>query len=206
MEITSIEKCKRARGRYNIYLDGKFGFSLNEEILADKNLRVGQNIDLAGKEKIINDDTKKKALNASFRFLSYRDRSEKEVRDKLETKKYDADIVEKTITKLKYLKLLNDSVFAKRWVDERKSGRGKTVLMRELYKLGIAKNIAEEATGELKGEELEIAKELVEKKKNFKGLKDRKDIYAKIGGFLMRRGFSYETVKEIVDDKIKKSS
>ncbi|PIZ01190.1 hypothetical protein COY62_00125 [bacterium (Candidatus Howlettbacteria) CG_4_10_14_0_8_um_filter_40_9] len=206
MEITSIEKGKRARGRYNIYIDGKFGFSLNEELLADENLKVGQNIDLAGKEKIINDDIKKKALNASFRFLSYRDRSEKEVREKLETKKYDGDIIDETITKLKDLNLLNDNVFAKRWVEERKVGRGKTVLSRELYKLGIANDIAEEAMKELKGEELEIAKELVEKKKSFNGLKDRKEIYTKIGGFLMRRGFSYETVKEIVEDKIKKSS
>lgn len=205
MEITNIEKCKRAKGRYNIYIDDKFGFSLSETVLSETCLKSGLQVDIKKIEELKYLDERKKALESAFNFLSYRSRSEKELKDKLETKKYSTDIIVETVEKLKSLKLLDDSVFAKRWVEERKDGRGKVVLKTELYKLGIAKDIVFEAVGGLQGEEFEIAERLVEKKKSFSKLKDKKDIYTKIGGFLLRRGFSYETVKKIIESKIKKS-
>lgn len=205
MEITALKKCKKAKGRYNIYLDNRFGFSLSDEILLDSNLYEGLNLSDDDILELKKRDSKKKSLDSAFRYLSYRMRSEKEMRDKLKEKEYGSDIIEETIKRLYELKYIDDKEFTKSWVAQRVSGRGRFVLRRELLKKGIDNEIIE---FELKNiddkQEIKNAKDLVEKKKKFSGIKDRNELYKKVGDFLTRRGYSYDVVKIVIDDKMKK--
>lgn len=206
MEITSIEKCKRARGRYNLYINGKFGFGLSEEILLEKCLKSGDNLDEKEIEEIKSLDEKRKALNAAFRFLSFRMRSEKELRNKLSEKNYKSEIIDTVIERLGELKYINDEDFTKLWIKERMSQKGKVVLRQELFKKGIDKKIIEELLDNVDNDsEYKAAKELIEKKKEFQKDFEKKEAFKKIGGFLLRRGFRYDIVKKIIDLKTKKS-
>lgn len=146
-------------------------------------------------------DTFERYFNAALRFLSFRPRSEKEVRDNLRKKKVDPQVTEKIITKLKEKNFLNDSDFAKWWIEQRTQVNPKSirVIRLELKQKGISQDLIESGIRDDKA----IAKDLVKKRiARYKGL-SKHELYQKLGGFLARRGFDYDTIKKSIDEVIK---
>jgi len=62
----------------------------------------------------------KKAQSYSLRLLAIRLRTEKEIKNKLEDKSFSKETIEHLVSKLKEVKLLNDEIFTKLWVESRK--------------------------------------------------------------------------------------
>ena len=85
-QITSIEPQKRRKGRFNVFADGNFSFSVDEKILADEKLKVGENLTAEKIEKIISEYELSKILEKVLRFLSFRLRSKKEIVNYLKKK------------------------------------------------------------------------------------------------------------------------
>lgn len=147
-----------------------------------------------------------KFYNSSLRFLSYRPRSEKEIRDNLVKKKAPQEIIESIISKLKEQRFLNDEEFAQFFVKSRISNRPKAVrvIKMELKRKGISEELIEKTIGdkELEVNDMDTARRLVEKKiDKYKAL-PRQEIYQKLGSFLARRGFDWDTVKRAIDEKL----
>lgn len=140
-----------------------------------------------------------KAIN----FLSYRAHSEKEIREYLKKKNTPPEIMEKIISTLIEYKFINDEEFAKMWVESRNraSPRSARVLKMELQQKGITKEVIETVTSTDESiSDLEAAKILVRKRlSRFKNT-EKEEIYQKLGGFLARRGFNWDTVKHSIDD------
>ena len=65
------------------------------------------------------DDELQKAKHAAYHYLSFRARSVKEVRDKLEEKDYPEEIVAQVIADLERQRFLDDCEFARRFVEAR---------------------------------------------------------------------------------------
>lgn len=153
----------------------------------------------------------------AIQFLSYRPRSVKEVTENLEKtiskrKLPEAIVLEHkkliplVIRKLLEQKFLNDTEFARWWIDQRSRNKPKSkiVLKSELKQKGIASSIIESVMHDEEIQQMtddySLAKQLVEKKiGKYKGL-SRMDIYKKLGGFLGRRGFSWEVTKRSIDE------
>ena len=147
-----------------------------------------------------------KFFNSSLRFLSYRSRSEKEVRDNLLKKKAPQEIIESVITKLKEHKFLNDKEFAEWFIKSRTASRPKAarIIKMELKKKGISQEIIDDLPSTI--DDLDSAKKLIEKKfEKYKSL-EKKEVYNKLGGFLARRGFDWDTIKKAIDEEITKNS
>lgn len=143
-----------------------------------------------------------KFWNGSLRFLSYRPRSEKEVRDNLVKKKAPQEVIESVIKKLKENKFLNDKEFAEWFVRSRTISRPKAarIIKMELKQKGISKETIDNLP--LTIDDLESAKKLLEKKfDRYKSL-ERNEIYSKLGGFLARRGFDWDTIKKAIDEVV----
>lgn len=147
-----------------------------------------------------------KLLDKAVRFLSSRPRSEKEVKDYLYKKRpRDEELRERVLVELRALDLVDDREFVRWWLEQRATfrPRGEMLLVAELLRKGIDKDLIE-MTVKGKIKELPLARKVISRKeKALSGLpffKKRK----KIGDFLLRRGFSYETVKKILDEKLKK--
>ena len=83
--ITAI-KAQKKKERYNVFLDGEFGFGIDAEALLKEKLAVGR--ELKDQEiKGLRDQAEfNKSYEKALNFLSYRPRSEREVRDYLEKK------------------------------------------------------------------------------------------------------------------------
>lgn len=197
-EVTRI-KAQKNKKRVNIYLDGKFAFGLDADNFLKAGLKVGQKLTEKQVDDLIFKNEFQKVLNKTFRLISRRPRSEKEIRDYLKRKKSPLRLIEEVIKKLKKLKQIDDSTFASWWVEQRSTfrPRGKFGLTMELRQKGVDKEIIKKVVEE-KVEELPLAKKLAQKKfKSYKNL-PREERYQKMSAFLARRGFSWETIKKVV--------
>lgn len=201
--VSKIEPQKRNPKRRSVFLEGKFAFGLDEEVLYKYGLKEGEEIEQRKIEQIIRSETRKEAKEAALRFLSYRRRSEKEVRDKLKRKELAKELIDEVIEDLKRLDLIDDYDFACAWIRDRVSNnpRGKALLKQELWKKGIKNETVEKALKEYfknADEELNLARKLMEKrKKRYANLKENV-AKRRMTDFLLRRGFSYDIVKQVL--------
>jgi regulatory protein len=148
-------------------------------------------------------------LTLSYRYLSFRNRSEKELRDYLTKKNAASETIDTIISFLKEKKFLNDESFARSWVLNRArlKPKGKMLLQIELRQKGIADEIITRVLSEVKEEvpdEVEQAKQIIAKKVERLQGSTRQEIYQKVGAFLARRGFSWEIAKKAIDWHISK--
>ena len=90
------------------------------------------------------------ANSISRRFISYRPRSEAELRIRL-LKVFSHEIVLESVAQMYREGLLNDQRFAQMWVDSRQQSRpkSKNSIKRELLSKGISEHLAEEAISQL---------------------------------------------------------
>jgi regulatory protein len=199
--VTKIETQKRNPKRKSVFIDGKFAFGLDEEVLYKSGLKKGESLTEQQIKKITKEERKKEAKDVALRFLSFQRRTEKQVKEKLQKKGFDEKTIKATIDKLKEFDLINDLEFATSWVKDRLAfkPRGKKLLKQELYKKGISKETIEQVTQELCQDEDKLALELLEKiKKRYKSL-EPKVAKRRMFGFLLRRGFAYETTKKALN-------
>ena len=148
--------------------------------------------------------------NRAIWYLARRPRTEKEIRDKLIEKKATPEIVEAVITKLKQQKYLNDYAFVRWWIDQRSRFRPRSVrlLQLELRQKGISSEVidvvlSDRSTDDIKVSDITTARQLVAKKyPKMKGM-SREEIYQKLGSFLGRRGYGWETIKAAIDEAMR---
>ena len=144
-----------------------------------------------------------KAKNYILYLLSYRQYSKYEIQQKLKKKKYTISVIKQAISDLERVELINDRKFAEMWIDTRMrlKPKGKTALWQELREKGIDKSIIDSVLSnfEEKYDEFLIAKKLAQKRlKSYKNI-DLEKSKQRIYNFLRRRGFSYETINEVLE-------
>ncbi len=213
MRVTRIETQKRSPNRKDIYVDGDFVAGVSDETLLRLGLRTGDEIDpdkletLQATEELLN------ARRAALRFLSYRLRTVREVRDKLRENEFGDEVISKTVYDLEQTGLLNDKEFARTYIRDTLAIRpsGKYLLKRRLLLLGLDKSLVDEALDEsLENESQEIAALEAARKfmKKANALQRRKDPLKsrnRLVNFLSRRGFTWDvitkTVKEVLEEE-----
>jgi regulatory protein len=203
--ITKIETQEKNPKRKSIYLDEQFAFGLDQETVYRYGLREGNRLAQKKIDEILKSEERRRAKEKALNYLSYRARSEKEIKDKLKKKEFPGTIIDEVISDLKRLNLVDDFEFASLWIKDRleHKPKGERVLKLELLKKGIKKEIIQKALEEFypsKTEEMEIALELVKKReRRYKDL-DKMVAKRRLFNFLLRRGFSYEVVREALDE------
>lgn len=218
-KVTQVEPQKKNPKRFNIFLDGQFAFGADEDLVVNRRLVVGKIIPPEDLDKILFEAEVGKMMERMYRLFSIRQRSEKEVRDDLKRKNLEYKVkgkdeisqlvIDSTIEVLKKKGLVNDLEFAKAWVKARRGSRQKgiRVIKQELFQKGIDKEIIEEViSGQVIGDsEEELAKKALEKKiKYWKNLEPQ-EFKKKAYEFLLRKGFDYSIVKEVVNNSIDSS-
>ena len=195
-KITAIEAQKKRSNRVNIHLDGEFAFGL-ERITAAW-LRVGQELDEKKIEQLQAEDARERALQQALLFLSYRARSESEIRKNLQKHEIPEAVIEETLERLRRDGLANDDQFASTWVENRSTfrPRSKRMMALELRQKGLDEESMKSALKDVDDEAL--AYEAAQKRATrFKGL-EWSEFRTKLSGFLARRGFSYGVIAPAV--------
>lgn len=198
--ITKIETQKRNSKRKSIYLDGEFAFGIDEELFFKFGLYEGNEINAEEIQTIIQAEEKKITRDRALRFLSYRARSEKEMRDKLaDTGTHNATIDE-IVENLKSAKLIDDRQFAMAFVHDKMTLKpvGPLLIKTELRKHKISDEIIEAAVEEAFREETpnSIAMKLLKKRYQSQKNKDWLKVRKRLSDFLARRGFPWDIIYE----------
>jgi regulatory protein len=191
-KITAIEAQKNNPKRVNIYLDGEFAFGLDRFVAAW--LTVGQALEDEKAASLQLNDEQEKAYQQAMLFLSYRARSEAEVRKNLEKHKFPAAVIERTIERLREERLVNDEQFAQAWVANRSEfrPRSRRALTVELRQKGLTEADIRSATGAV--DEESLAYEAAQKRvRRLDGL-EWPEFRKKLSEHLARRGFGYEVI------------
>lgn len=135
-------------------------------------------------------------------------RTEKQLRDKLrQSKKYSDDVIDETIKFLKKHKYIDDIEYAKRYIELYKDKYSEKILKTKLYEKGVDKKIIQKALEEcdIMLDSVELIKKLLLKKcpdyyerNTTMDIKEKQKIFA----FLMRKGFSYEDIQDVMRNDI----
>ena len=198
MQITAIEKQRRRR-RANVYLDGRFTFSLSLGLLTEAGLHEGDALTPQQVDSLRQADVRHQAHEAALRLLAYRPRSEAEIRQRLARRGLPPQVVQETIARLRDQGLLSDAAFARFWVETRDqtSPRGRRLLWQELAAKGIEREIARQAIAPVAEED--AALRAAQKKARHLQGQEYPVFRRRLGDFLLRRGFPYPTVRTIVE-------
>ena len=97
------------------------------------------------------EDEGQKARQVGLTYLSGRSRTVREVREKLQEKKFAERVIDQAIEDLKRLNLLDDRAFARRWIEARIAGQrsaGARKFTQDLRRKGIAAEIIVEVLEE----------------------------------------------------------
>lgn len=206
MLITKISPQAKDPLRENIYLDGKFGFGLAAEKRFEHRLKVGNDIPEKEVKELVFEDQVGKLLNSSQRFLSYRPRSEYEVRQNIKKKLDKGDwiepekITDEVIKKLTKLHLVDDQEFARWWVDQRKKfkPRGERLLRSELHEKRIPRDIIDDIFLAYETPLREV--DLIAEKVRIKYSKlPQPEFRQKLTNYLARRGYDWDEIASVVD-------
>jgi regulatory protein len=196
-KITALKVQKRNPNRVNVYLDGEYAFPVARIVGAW--LQVGQDLDEAKIAALREQDTKEVAFQRALRLLSYRPRSETEVRRKLIEQGFDEVVVAEILERLRQNRLVSDDQFAHDWVENRSSfrPRGRRVLKMELRQKGVAEDIIDKALDETVDEDELAYQAAIRKVRRWEGL-EWAEFRERLSAYLMRRGFSYGTISSLV--------
>ena len=149
--------------------------------------------------RAILDSSYQSCLDAAFRYLSYRPRSEFELKMHLRKRGFNDSSIQDTLLKLKGQGLLDDLAFAQFWKENRESfsPRSQMMLQRELRQKGIAPHIIAEVAEGM--DEEASAYRAAQRKVRKLASADYDNFCRKLGAFLKRRGFNYEVARRTVN-------
>ena len=207
MLITSIEKQKRSKKRWNIYVEGDFFCGLYADTILKYGLHVNQDFNEAKLHEIKDYDEYIYGKETALNYLSYRIRTINEIKKKLKEKKVSAKTSGKIIKYLEDAGLINDEEFARTLIEEniKRKPVGIKVLKQKLFEKGVPKQIGEKVLESVfeKVSEKELAlqnfNKLIPKLKGKEKIEQKKKVYE----FLTRKGFSYDVIREIIYEEIK---
>jgi regulatory protein len=196
VKVTEIKAQVKTAGRYSIFIDGKYSFSLSDVALLEQHVRIGQELSKEQVDVLKQRSQDDKMFGATLRYVGIRPRSEWEMRSYLQRKHASPALVGSILNKLSKSGIIDDLAFAKAWVESRRLLRptSKRKLQQELR----AKRVSDEVIGQVlaadAADERLVLQELAVKKRG------RYVDDMKLMQYLVRQGFSYDDVKAVVQE------
>ena len=200
-EITKIETQKKNNARVSIFIDGEFSFGVYYNTLIKFDLVVGLELTDKEIEEIIIDDEYVKCFNSALNYISYQERTIKEVKNKLISKEYSKITIDKAIEELLKLNYLNDFEYAKRFIELKIKKMGTQKIKYLLIEKGIDEKIFDFLLMNYsEDQQYEIALLIASKKNNQYTNISYQKRYSRLSGLLNRKGYSYSIVNRVLSE------
>ena len=199
MEITKIQALTKQK--YRIFLDGESAFAVYKGELSRYHLEEGAVLPPEVYEELVNRVLKKRATLRAMHILERTDKTEAQLRRKLEESESPKEAVESAIAYVTSYGYLDDRRYAEHYIEWKKQGKGKARLKMELVQKGISREIIEEVLESTDfGETREMIRQIILKKRKTDipmNEKEKQRIY----GFLMRKGFSSSDILAVMREE-----
>jgi regulatory protein len=197
LKITKITPAVKTPGRYNIFVNAKYAFSLDEIQLVNLGLRRGRVMTEAELAEFKDESAFGKAYVRAVDLISRRRRSEKEIRDYAFRKKWSPEIRDRVIARLYDKKYLDDERFAESFVRAKAAtaNYSRRQLELKLREKGISRDIiARVVDGSDDYDEAAALEKMILKKRG------HYETDEKLIKYLMRQGFRYDAIKKSIDN------
>jgi regulatory protein len=199
MKITAIKTQVKREGRYSIFVDDRYAFSLSADGLLGAGLVNGQELsdaDIQAYKRLSSDD---KAYGLTLDYVVRRMRSVGELQDYFRRKKYEPELAEQIIAKLTRGGYVDDAEFARRWVENRRLFKATSSrrLQLELQQKKVSSDTIQAVLAEDETDERKVLRELVTKKRKQSRYQDDQKLIA----YLARQGFNYDDIKSVLEDE-----
>lgn len=199
MEITKIQALTKQK--YRIFLDGESAFAVYKGELSRYHLEEGAVLPPEIYEELVNRVLKKRATLRAMHILERTDKTEAQLRRKLEESEYPKEAVESAIAYVTSYGYLDDRRYAEHYIEWKKQGKGKARLKMELVQKGISREIIEKVLESTDfGETREMIRQIILKKRKTDipmNEKEKQRLY----GFLMRKGFSSSDILAVMREE-----
>jgi len=198
MKVTAIKAQVKQQGRFSIFVEGKYSFSLSDTALLETKITLGQEVSEAEIKEYKRLSADDKLFNMSLRYAAMRPRSTWEMESYLKRKKTDPLLSQQILNKLSKLNYLNDESFARSWVSSRRLLKpvSRRRLVQELRAKRVPDDIAQLVLAEDDTDERATLRELVTRKRKQTRYQDD----TKLMQYLARQGFSYDDIKSVLAD------
>lgn len=211
--VTKLTAGVRDPNRVNVFLDGRFAFSLDVTQVVDFGLRVKQEISEERLTELRKASEFGKLYQRTLEWAITRPHSIREAKDYLKRRKikrrqlnrqrerdglkalpeFEEETMELVIARLIEKKYLNDQKFAEFYVENRYVRRGisQKRLRMELQNKGVSSEIAAAAMAKIpRDEDEEILKVIAKKRRKYNDFQ--------LVGYLTRQGFNFQKAKDAV--------
>lgn len=215
MKITSLSVQARDKNRVNVSVDGAYRFSLDITQVADLGLKIGKEYSEDELTELEQESQFGKLYTRTLEYVLTRPRSKREVRDYLYRKtratKYKSRatgeikdregvsiaLTERVFDRLEQKNYLNDESFARFWVENRNLSKGvsQRKLSAELSAKGVERGLIDKVLEETERDDGSELQKIIAKKAK------RYDDPQKLMAYLARLGFSYDDIKEALDNR-----
>ena len=204
MNITALSVQQKDTSRINVFVDGKYRFSLDIAQIGDLGVKVGREYTEAEMAHLEKEGQFGKLYSRALEYCFIRPRSAREVRDYLYRKTratrtktgdikegYTVELTARVFARLAERGYIDDEKFTRYWVENRHVTKGvsRRKLEAELLAKGVDRPIIERCLGESPRNENEELKKIIHKKRH------RYADEQKLIMYLARQGFSYDTIK-----------
>jgi len=197
MKISAIKPAVKTKGRFNLFVDGKYSFSLGEQQVLDEGIMLDQDIDEPRLEALKRASDFGKKYARALELIVRRARSVKEIHDYGWRKKWTPEETQQIVEKLQAKGYLDDEKFALVWIRSRAllKNISRRKLQLELRQKGIQAEIIEQVINASEDyDERQALRDLIAKKQG------RYADPQKFMAFLLRQGFSYGDVKQVMEE------
>jgi len=194
--LAIVRELSEEKGRVKVSLDSGYAFTLTEVVGA--RLRVGEELSMGQIEELLQESAVEEAYNWALNFLSYRPRSQAEIRRYLARKRISSGTIEAVLGRLERAGLVHDLEFARFWVENREAFRpsGARLLRYELRRKGLGEEAISEALASL-DEEASAYRAACKASGRYAKLSEP-EFSRRLGAHLARRGFPYALIQDVL--------
>lgn len=193
----------------NVELDSGERFNFSLELAIKYKIKKGKKVTKQLLQKIISEQRIISAKQIALNFVSYKPRTEYQVTVKLRKEKFTNEEINAAVQFLQEFGYLNDFHYAQRYVLYAKAQKklSKRKIEIDLAKRGISKDIISNVIGETisEDEELDNAMKAARKKYETLLVRNVQQSEQKLINYLLNKGFTFETIKKVVE-KLKKDA
>ncbi len=202
--ITQILEQKRRPNRRNVYLDGKFAFGCNVNVVAKFRLREGLAVTTEMVADVLTGEVRQEAFDYAMKILERRLHSKAELKRKLLKREYTSAMIDDVLASLEKMNYVDDKRFAtsKATSAAQYKQHGHRRALQELKKAGVEDATARKAIEDVYDphDSLAVARKLAQKQAARLKKLEPHVARRRLAGMLARRGFDYDTIRPVIDE------
>lgn len=202
-KVTKLEYQKNNKERVNLYLDGQFYAGLSLETVLKFSIKEGKEIDEQKLSEFLFEDNKQKAFARATDLISKFIKTEKQIREYLKQKGFDAKVVDEVVLKLKTYGFIDDLAYAQSFVNFKKNVCGAKKLKQELFSKGVSKEIIDQVLDGIRDDSEQSC--MAQAEKYMKNKEKTPENKVRLNRFLLSRGFDFADINSVINKIIQGS-